>query len=382
MAMMRLARDWQVRQPNSPRITVLTVDHGLRAASADEARQVADWARACGLPHVSLLWEGQKPATGLQAKARAARYGLMSAWCEAHGADWLATAHTLDDQAETVLMRMARTSSLDSLAGIARAGHWGSINLFRPLLDLRREDLRDYLRGIGQPWIDDPSNDDERFERVRIRKALPVLAGIGIGPENLAAIANSAAAAVVEEERLAADWIALHLSESEAGFCHIPARPHLTPPRPIRERVLAAVIRHYGGGHSPERAEIARLADWMDGREGRRTLGGAMVIGRKGFYFVGREWQRIAAAPSVVPEQGSIVWDRRFRVWAPPGSQVVALGQVPGLRSLSPPPFAYLAGGQPALVPPGLKPQAVGFSGDQPVRAEFLELKAATLRLH
>jgi hypothetical protein len=144
---------------------------------------------------------------------------------------------------------------------------------------------------------------------------------------------------------------------------------------------MAKVIHHYGGGLSPERAEIARLAEWMDGSDGRRTLGGAMVIGRKGGYFVGREWRRIDAAPVIVPEQGWVTWDRRFRVSAPPGSAVVPLGTIAGLRSPAQPPLTYLAGGQPAVVIPGNKPQAAGFSADSPARAEFMELKSAMLRL-
>ena len=172
MALLRLVAAWR----NERYVTVLTVDHGLRPDSAKEALQVSAWCMGLGLPHVTLAWQGPKPATGLQVKARAVRYDLMTDWCRAHGVAWLLTAHTMDDQAETVLMRLVRTTSFDSLSGIPEMGEWKGIGLFRPLLGERREGLRAFLNHLGQPWIDDPSNADERFERVRIRKALPMLA--------------------------------------------------------------------------------------------------------------------------------------------------------------------------------------------------------------
>src|SRR5690606_12644273 len=126
------------------------------------------------------------------ARARQARYDLMNDWCRANGATVLMTAHTLDDQAETVLMRLARTSSLDSLAGIPKLGQWQGLKVFRPLLGERRETLRQYLRALGQEWIEDPSNDDPRFERVRIRKIMPLLSDIGITLEALGGLAQEA----------------------------------------------------------------------------------------------------------------------------------------------------------------------------------------------
>ena len=120
VALMHLAAAWRQR----PDFTVLTVDHGLRTGSAAEAQQVGQWSAGLGLQHVLLRWDAAKPVTALQAKARAARYDLMTNWCDAQGVAWLLTAHTLDDQAETVLMRLARTSSIDSLAGIPAVGQW------------------------------------------------------------------------------------------------------------------------------------------------------------------------------------------------------------------------------------------------------------------
>ena len=131
------------RRNRDGRATVLTVDHGLRAEAAAEARQVADWAKTLGLPHVTLRWIGPKPQTGIQAKARVARYDLLADWCRAQDAQVIVTGHTANDQAETVAMRRLRTSSTRSLAGIWPDATWKGIAVHRPLLGITRETLRE-----------------------------------------------------------------------------------------------------------------------------------------------------------------------------------------------------------------------------------------------
>ncbi len=139
MALLRLAEQWAHHRI---KISVLTVDHGLRSEAAAEAVKVAEWCALLGLEHHILRWEGAKPKTGLQAKARAARYDLLSAWCKTNGVTYLLTGHTMDDQAETVLMRQQRTDTAESLAGIWETAVWDGVNVFRPLLGQSRADLR------------------------------------------------------------------------------------------------------------------------------------------------------------------------------------------------------------------------------------------------
>jgi len=159
IAMMRLAADWARTNHPGLVLSVLTVDHGLRPEATGEAVRVGQWAAEMGLPHQLLRWTDEpKPVSGIQARARAARYGLMAAWCRSNEAGALLTAHTLDDQAETVLMRLSRTMSPESLAGIHPVGGWEGLPLLRPLLRVRRQALRDWLASVGQAWIDDPSN--------------------------------------------------------------------------------------------------------------------------------------------------------------------------------------------------------------------------------
>jgi tRNA(Ile)-lysidine synthase len=330
MALLRLAQAWAAHKNPSLTLSVLTVDHRLRAASAEEAGRVRQWAAALGLSHHILEWAGEpKPKTGIQAAARAARYGLMAAWCRANGAELLLTGHTLDDQAETVAMRMARTASPDSLAGIRPLGDWQGLPLVRPLLGVRRQALRAYLEGLGQAWIDDPSNDDDRFERVRVRRALADAERAGTAPDRLAGLA-AANAAVARDLATAADaWLAHALDEHEAGYCVVPAAAFRNLPEPLQQRVLARIIAHYGGQASqPEAGELRRFARWAAAESGppRRTLGGAVAGRRRRDFWVAREPGRIPAAPVIVPETGKVLWDQRFVIAAAPGSRVSAAG--------------------------------------------------------
>ena len=346
-----------------PRLSVLTVDHGLRAQSAAEAKQVAEWTAALGLLHVTLTWDGPKPRTGLQAKARQARYELMAGWCRAHGASVLLTAHTLDDQAETVLMRLARTSSFDSLAGIYRIGGWNGLKLFRPLLGERREALRSWLLQVGQGWIDDPSNADERFERVRIRKAMPLLGELGIAPEALARLAAQALDVTHALWGAAQDWVRLHVEDHDTGYCHVDREAFADQTELLKTRILGLLISRYGAGAMPEPGQLDLLSAWLASPGlGRRTLGGAVVARRSRTLLIGREAGRIDAAPAAVPASGELLWDGRFQVKAPPGSVVrpaVAAGkfsrcgELPAFVQASLPAVTGVEGG---TILPSLKP--------------------------
>jgi tRNA(Ile)-lysidine synthase len=323
VALMRLAAEWRSQRQGAPRLTVLSVDHGLRPEAAREAQQVAQWSAQCGLAHHILVWHGAKPRTGIQARARAARYHLMTDWCHGNDATALLTAHTLDDQAETVLMRLGRSARLDSLAGIPRFGQWNGIELFRPFIGLRRQPLRDHLTALGQDWIDDPSNADERFERVRVRKALPVLAGLGVTVEALGELAGLAAEAVECLWRAAGDWTGRHVRVHDAGYGLLPLALFMDQTQALRLRILGLAICRFGAGRMPEPAELERLGAWLAAGKGRRTLGGAIIACRKEAVLIGREAGRIDPRPVPVAGDGRVLWDGRFEIRALEGSSVI-----------------------------------------------------------
>lgn len=176
LALLHLLIDYRAGRTTFPEIIAVTIDHGLRRESADEAHFVARLCEKLGIAHRILSWDGPKPVTGLSAKARDVRYNLLCLAARDAAAEMVLTGHTLDDQIETFVMRSARTGEGGSergLAGMALATLLDrEIWLVRPLLDVSREQLRDYLRRRGIVWRDDPSNDNPKYERVRIRKAL------------------------------------------------------------------------------------------------------------------------------------------------------------------------------------------------------------------
>ena len=194
-AMMVLAARWLSSLKKKPKPIVVTVDHGLRAESKREATAVGRLARKLGLPHRILRWTGKKPKTGLQQAARQARYRLLGEAARKAGAAHILTAHTLDDQAETVLIRLLRGSGISGLAAMARvtalpgSGESG-IKLVRPLLTIPKARLIATLKTADIEFADDPSNRDPRFTRARLRGLMPQLAQEGLDARRLSLLAR------------------------------------------------------------------------------------------------------------------------------------------------------------------------------------------------
>ena len=189
-ALLYLAAHWRKARKNGPALLAVTVDHGLRKEAAAEARQVARLARKLGVPHRTLRWTGAKPKSGLQEKARAMRYRLLGEAAAKAGATHILTAHTLDDQAETVLMRLLRGSGPAGLAGMTRVTRLGDIKLTRPFLETPKARLVATLRKAKIAFASDPSNRDPKFTRVRLRSLMPALAEEGLGAKRLALLAQ------------------------------------------------------------------------------------------------------------------------------------------------------------------------------------------------
>lgn len=344
MAMLRMVHEWASAQDKAPTIFVLTVDHGLREAAAKEAQHVAQWCADLGIAHETLRWAGQKPLTGIQAKARAARYDLMSAWCIAHNVPGLLTAHTADDQAETVVMRSARTSSAKSLAGIWPERDWNGVRVLRPLLGLRRADLRHYLNAQNQNWIDDPSNDDVRFERVRVRQALAGDAE-GFAEQALAAQRETRHAA-----GLAMRWCDENFIVYETGFLKFSRSQFASQIAAVQDEILLQVIGQCGSRAVPELQKRLDILRWLVTAGGsRRALGGVIFAKRKHDILAGREPGRISAVPLVIPQSGEVVWDHRFRISAIAGALVVPAANLSNLPRRKDIP-AFIQAGLPVVL--------------------------------
>lgn len=295
------------------RLVALTVDHGLRTDSAQEARIVKAFSRRLGIRHETLLWRGEKPSTGIQAGARQARYRLLGDAARRIGLSAVLTGHTLDDQLETLAMRNARAPGDDSpgLAGIAEASLFdGKMWVLRPLLGVTRADIRDFLSTVGIPWLEDPSNSDDRFERVRVRRSLKQAPTLRDGSLETAeqmtasrfAMAAAAAEFVDRACALSGDGILRVSLDGADGDKH-----HLL--------ALETLIGWCGGAASPldRRGKLA-LRNFME----NSRPGSALTVGRTLLRFErsslllrrerrGRETLR-------VPPGQTTDWDGRYRI--------------------------------------------------------------------
>ena len=224
LALVLRLNDWA--KQNGRRIVALTVEHGLRDESAAEAQYVAKLMAEFGIEHHILPWVGDKPDTGIEEAARKARYDLLAEWCKANKVRVLATGHHLRDQAETFLLRLIRGSGVYGLSGILPVSERGGLIIVRPQLDKTPDELRGYLRERGVRWVEDPSNQNQDFLRVKIRKFLPKLAqGIGLTEERLAATA-----AVLAETRAFIEAEVQKIIQNQQPCCgRSPAAPRSGP---------------------------------------------------------------------------------------------------------------------------------------------------------
>ena len=311
-----------LRQDQS--LTGLTVDHQLRSGSAAEAHQVKSWCKALGLAHKTLNWKHAKITTGLQAKARAARYRLMAQHCAKHKIEALLTAHTLEDQAETVAMRKVRTSSPKSLSGIWPKTEIDGFPILRPLLNFRCAELRDFLLAHNQSWLEDPSNQDPRFERIRLRYS-------GVSP-TLAKTATAAQKHMRSATAKAKRWLAKHTLQDASSMVQFSADTFLALPALAQDEALLLLIAMVGG-KAPERAKRLSHLRWLQTpSEARRSLGGTIFARRKNMILLGREPARITPTPAALSPTKALLWDKRFMALGPRGSSVKAKASLKTLK--------------------------------------------------
>ncbi len=307
-------------------LAAITVDHGLRPESAAEAAAVAALCARLGVPHAVRRWQGWDGRGNLQAAARAARRGLIAAWAAERGIPAVALGHTLDDQAETVLMRLARGSGVDGLAGMAPSVRAEGLRWLRPLLGTRRAALRAWLAGQGVGWAEDPGNDDLRFDRIRARTALPALAALGIGPGRLAATARAMGRARAALEAATAALAGRAVEEGPAGDLALDPAALEGAPEELRLRLLAAALAWVSGAvFRPRLVRLeAALAAIEQARVGHGlTLHGCVLRARAGRIAIRREPAR--TAPAVPLAAGR--WDGRWQLEGkPPAGEGLTIG--------------------------------------------------------
>ncbi|MFC2966488.1 tRNA lysidine(34) synthetase TilS [Acidimangrovimonas pyrenivorans] len=325
MALLHLLADWAAG--SGCRLAAVTVDHRLRPEAAEEAAMVGRACAGLGLPHDILHWhwDGQG---NLSDAARRGRYALMADWARGRGIGAVALGHTLDDQAETVLLRLARGSGVDGLSGMAARRAADGILWLRPLLDVRRAALRDFLTARGIGWAEDPSNDNPAYDRVKARTALAALAPLGIDAEGLAETAARLAMA-----RRALEEVTLRIARDgarvEAGDVVFDRAALDEAPQEIRLRLIAHALRWIvSADYRPRLAPLAEaVAAALAG--GRRTLAGCLISGTADSVRISREYR--AVRDSRCPTDR--LWDRRWALSGPDsggipeGLELRALGE-------------------------------------------------------
>ncbi len=280
-ALLVLAAKWRARRGEGPELIAATIDHRLRAASKTEAKAVAKLAASLGISHRTLAWRGRKPVTGVQEAAREARFAMFASLAKEVGADTLMTAHTRDDQAETVLHRMGRGSGLGGLAGIRRVHKRDGIFLARPFLDVPKARLVATLKKLRIPFASDPTNKDTKYLRARLRKLAPLLAKEGIDAANLALMATRLARANAALNRLADEAAFALRVDCEAGRA-FEARGFFLMPEELSIRMLREAVDAEGIEGPAELAKVEALHGALvrahrAGEGRKRTLAGALV---------------------------------------------------------------------------------------------------------
>lgn len=300
-ALMWLAAQWRKRLKTGPKLVAVTIDHGLRKESRAEARDVKKLAASLDITHATLRWSGAKPSRGIPEAARDARYSLLTAFARKNGARHILTAHTRDDQAETVLMRLVRGSGVSGLAGMRSSvrldvsGH-DFVVLMRPLLGIAKARLVATLDAAKIPYADDPTNRDATFTRARLRMSMPILAREGLTMQRLTLLADRllrAETALYETtnamlERLApTPW-----PKGKPIAVELDALVDL--PREIQLRLVGRAVDWLGNEGPVELGKLEALCEalrdaidaWqrapLSGGRFRRTLAGAVVTASRG----------------------------------------------------------------------------------------------------
>lgn len=314
------------------RLWAVTVDHDLRPDSATEAAFVAQICAGLGVPHQTLIWQHGKITGNLMQEARLARRRLMADWAVAQGIACIALGHTADDQAEGLLMGLQRAAGLDGVSGMSQQVSHAGVVWARPFLGLGRLELRAWLGQIGQTWVEDPSNENDRFTRIRMRRVLGQMEDAGVGAAQIARSMRHLAAARSELNWHLSQFVQAHVTEV-AGALMVPRGAFdALHPETQRRFVQAAAVWIGGADHAPRAAKVAQFQRAMT--EGRAaTLAGMRLRVRLRELLLSRE---PSAARGAVP-MGQ-VWDRRWGVEGPLHGIVRALGaeglaQRPGWRS-------------------------------------------------
>lgn len=317
LALMVLAQRWAASRQQPPRLQVYSVDHGLRPEAADEVAMVLAVAQGLGIAATGLRWTGIKPQAGVQAAARMARYRLMGAAMEADGVPVLLTAHHRQDQAETVLMRLAHGSGVEGLKGMASMTTLEGVRVHRPLLDLDPVALQAVIAEAGLSPAEDPSNSDPHYERVRWRNAMPQLAELGLDAPTLARFAQRMGEADAAIAQMADSYFDALVTLDGFGAGRIDHADYAALSPAIAVRLLGRVLNIVGGRQKPRALGLVeRLQNTLATGDLAKaaTAHGCVVRTSSGAILVAREPGRALPSDAMLLPHSELVWDQRFLI--------------------------------------------------------------------
>ena len=315
LALCLLAHTWGKK--NGVKITALTVDHGLRKESAIEAKQVKSWLTKRAIPHVTLLLDQPFPCHGIQAFARKWRFQLLGDWCRINLVDVVMLAHTIEDQMETICMRILANSGPEGLSGMRSNAVVGGLRILRPLLKISKHRLIATCKAFNQEWVVDPTNQDTKYCRVKIRQMMPDIEKTGLERNKTLRLASA-----MEKLRDAFDHFSYSFIKNnggilKTGIAWINVSSFEKMPNRFKELMLLRLLISIGGAPWPSnKKKINRLIDILKREKNTKTTLGGCVIEKttSGKIWIYREIKRRCL--SVVIEPGAkLRWDNRFEVF-------------------------------------------------------------------
>lgn len=322
LSLMLLVARWTAQHDNPPQIVVFTVNHGLRKAAKTETEFVASLASELGFEAHILKGEIKDPESRLQEKARELRYQLIGEAMDQQGITCLLTGHHSDDQAETVLMRLAKGSGVSGLGGMARISVRQGLFVFRPFLEVRRTELEEFIARQDANAVDDPSNQNKKFERVRWRQFMPQLNEVGLSSEMIGMSAmrlrRADQALNALTERIYDELFVI----DPFGCLFFDLADLNKQPAEIAIRLLARALDDAGGeGQMPTLLQVEALFEhFQSGVFAFKglTLGGCGIKVKDGIGQIYREAGRLSDAAITVQPGHSTRWDNRFQIIAAP----------------------------------------------------------------
>jgi len=312
LALLLLSAEWA--QNTNRSLKAVTIDHGLRPGSSLECDHVKRISDELCIQHTTLKWL-TKPIGNLQNAARNARHELLLEWTNKQKLSVVLLGHTLDDNAETIIIKLIRGSGVDGLAGIEKNKNINGLNIFRPLINISRDDLRRYLQVKKVTWIDEPSNFDERFERIKVRNFLPSLSDIGLTSKKLVKLASHMSRAKEALNWHVSNFARQHVQQTIWGDLSINFDEFIKIPREYQFRLLSSGLRWISGKvHKPRFQSLERLLNAITSRKlGKSmTLMGCIIKYDGNWIKLTREFSAISK-PSIVLEP-NFVWEKKWQI--------------------------------------------------------------------